>query len=141
MFFTDWRIFALGSAFFAALTAIFAKVGVAGVNSNFATLFRTGVILLFAAVLVSLRGEWQPLRSLSSRTLLFLALSGLATGFSWLCYFRALQLGPAAKVAPVDKLSVALVILLAFLFLGESITWKTAIGAALILAGTIVLAI
>jgi transporter family protein len=137
----DWRVFALGSALFAALTAIFAKVGVAGVNSNFATFFRTAVILVFTAGLVSFRAEWQPLRSLSSRTLLFLCLSGLATGFSWLCYFRALQLGPASKVAPVDKLSVAFVILLAFLFLGETLSWKTLAGAALILAGTIVLVI
>lgn len=137
----DWRVFALGSAFFAALTAIFAKVGVSGVNSNFATVYRTFIILAFAAALVTFRGEWQPLRSLSSRTLIFLTLSGLATGFSWLCYFRALQLGPAMRVAPVDKLSVAFVILLAFLFLGEAITWKVGLGAALILAGTVVLAI
>jgi transporter family protein len=137
----DWRVFALGSALFAALTAIFAKVGVAGVNSNFATFLRTAVILVFTAGLVSFRAEWQPLRSLSSRTLLFLCLSGLATGFSWLCYFRALQLGPASKVAPVDKLSVAFVILLAFLFLGETLSWKTLAGAALILAGAIVLVI
>lgn len=137
----SWQIFAFGSAFFAALTAILGKVGVEGINSNLATFIRTIVILVVTAAIVSLRGEWQRLEGVSTRTLIFLGLSGVATGLSWLCYYRALQLGPASKVAPVDKLSVALVIVLAVIFLGEQITLKTALGAILIVAGSLVLAL
>lgn len=140
MIWTDWRLFALGSAFFAALTAIFGKIGVAGVNSNLATLIRTVVILFVAAGLVFFRREWVSPFSLSGRVLLFLILSGVATGLSWLCYYRALQLAPAVKVAPVDKLSLAMVIILAVVFLGESLTLKAALGGILILAGTVILA-
>lgn len=134
-----WYVFALGSAFFAALTAIFGKIGVEGVNSNFATFIRTLVILVVTAIILSLQNQWQRFESVSQRTYVFLILSGIATGFSWLCYYRALQLGEASKVAPVDKLSVALVIIFAVLFLGETLTFKAAAGAALIVAGSLVL--
>jgi bacterial/archaeal transporter family protein len=132
----SWQLFALGSAFFAGLTALFGKIGVAGINSNLATLIRTFVILFLTVAIVSLRGEWQRPDSVSGRSLLFLILSGIATGFSWLCYYRALQLGPASRVAPVDKLSVAFAMLLAVVFLKESINWKVAAGGALIVAGS-----
>lgn len=135
----DWKLFALGSAFFAALTAIFGKIGVSSINSNYATFIRTLVILSITAVILSLRKEWQPLNVLSGRSAMFLILSGLTTGSSWLCYYRALQLGPVSKVAPVDKLSVALAILMAVLFLGEHADWKTLVGGSLIVLGTIVL--
>lgn len=135
---SNWQVFALGSAFFAALTAILAKVGVEGVNSNLATLIRTAVILAFTAILVGVRHEYST-TGLTSRTLVFLALSGLATGLSWLCYFRALQLGNASQVAPVDKLSVALAVLMAVLFLGEPLTLKLIVGVLLIVAGTLVM--
>lgn len=134
-----WQVYALGSAFFAGLTAILGKVGVQGINSNLATFIRTIVILVVTAAIISLRGEWQRMEGASSRTFLFLALSGIATGFSWLCYYRALQLGPASKVAPVDKLSVAFVIILAVIFLGEKLTLKTALGAILVVSGSLVL--
>jgi transporter family protein len=137
----DWRLYALGSAVFAALTAIFGKVGVTGLNSNLATLFRTLVILVVIALLVSARGEWQRPDSLSLRSLAFLVLSGVATGLSWLCYYRALQLAPASQVAPIDKLSVVLVVIFAALFLGEPLNWKVGIGATLVGVGALVLAL
>jgi transporter family protein len=117
-----WLLFAFGSAFFAALTALLGKLGVGEINSNLATLIRTVVILALAWGVVTARGEWQPLDKLSPFGVTMLVLSGIATGLSWLCYYRALQLGPASKVAPVDKLSVVLVIICAALFLGESLT-------------------
>jgi len=135
-----WQVFALGSAAFAALTAVLGKVGVSEVNSNLATLIRTGVILVVAAGVVTARGEWEPPGKLSRFGALMLVLSGAATGLSWLCYYRALQLAPASKVAPVDKLSVALVILLAVLFLGEPLTWRVAVGGGLVVAGVLILA-
>jgi transporter family protein len=135
----SWIVFALGSAFFAGLTALFGKLGVAGINSNLATFVRTVVILGVTAAVVSLRNEWRPPTSISSNTWLFLVLSGIATGLSWLCYYRALQLGPVGKVAPVDKLSVVFAILLGVLFVGESLSWPVALGGALILAGSIVI--
>lgn len=135
-----WQLFALGSAFFAALTAILGKVGVSEVNSNLATLIRTAVIIVVTAAIVSARGEWEPLNRLSRYGVLMLVLSGIATGLSWLCYYRALQMAPASKVAPIDKLSVALVIILAVAFLGEPLTWKVAIGGGLVVAGALVLA-
>jgi bacterial/archaeal transporter family protein len=137
----DWRVFALGSAFFAALTAIFGKVGVSEINSDLATFFRTLVILGVSALLVSARQEWQAPAMLSSRGLLFLVLSGVATGLSWLCYFRALQMAPASRVAPIDKLSVVLVVLFAVLFLGERLTWKVGLGSVLITSGVILTAL
>lgn len=134
-----WWIFALLSAFFAALTAIFAKLGVKGVDSDLATAIRTVVILVIAWAIVLVRGRISDIPSLSKTNLLFLGLSGIATGLSWIFYFRALQLGKVSQVAPVDKLSVALAILLSVIFLGEALSWKTAIGAGLIIGGTIVL--
>lgn len=137
----DWKIFALGSALFAALTAIFGKLGVAEMNSNLATFVRTIVILIVTALLVTFRNEWQRPESLSGRGVSFLVLSGIATGLSWLCYYRALQMAPASKVAPIDKLSVVLVVIFAAAFLGEALTWKTGLGAVLVGAGVILMAI
>jgi transporter family protein len=135
----SWWIFALLSAFFAALTTIFAKVGVDAINSNLATALRTVVILIVAWGIVWAKGEFQPLSEISQKTILFLVLSGLATGLSWLCYFRALQLGPASLVAPIDKSSLVLILLLSVLFLGEPLTLKACLGASFIVAGTLVL--
>ena len=134
-----WWLYALLSALFASLTAIFAKIGVANVNSNLATAIRTIVILVVAWGIVLFRREYKGLAHLSKHNLVFLVLSGLATGLSWIFYFKALQIGKASQVAPVDKLSVALTICLAVLFLGETLTLKTAIGALLIMGGTLVL--
>ena len=136
-----WHVFALGSAAFAALTAILGKMGVSQINSNLATLYRTAVILVFAAALVAARGEWQRPSTVPVRGLAFLVLSGLATGLSWLCYYRALQLAPASRVAPIDKLSVVLVVIFAIAFLGEPLTLKVAAGATLVAAGVLILAI
>jgi transporter family protein len=135
-----WQFWAILSASFAALTAIFAKVGVADVNSDFATLFRTAVILPTLAVLVILTGQIPPLASVSGRTYLFLTLSAFATGASWLCYFRALQIGDAAQVAPVDKLSVVLVAVFGVIFLGERLTGRGWLGVVLIAAGVLLIA-
>ncbi len=137
----SWLLFALGSAFFAALTAIFGKLGVAGINSNLATFIRTLVILAVTAGILSLRGEWARPTGLPGSSWLFLVLSGVATGLSWLCYYRALQLGPVSKVAPIDKLSVAMVIALGLLFLGERPSLPLLVGGALIVAGAVVIAV
>jgi transporter family protein len=136
---SSWLLFALGSAFFAGLTALFGKIGVAGINSNLATFIRTLVILGVTAAILSLREEWHPAAAITPKTWLFLVLSGIATGLSWLCYYRALQLGPVSKVAPIDKLSVVFAILLGILFVGESLSWPIAIGGGLIVAGSIVM--
>jgi transporter family protein len=135
-----WLAFALGSAFFAGLTAIFGKLGVAGMNSNLATLVRTVVILFIVAGILSVRGEWQWPAGAQAKPMSFLILSGVATGLSWLCYYRALQLAPASLVAPVDKLSVAFAIALGVLVLGEPLTWQVVLGGALIVAGALVIA-
>lgn len=134
-----WWLYALLSALFAALTAVLAKVGIKGVDSNLATAVRTVVILVLAWAIVYFRGGLAEVHTLSRTNLLFLGLSGLATGLSWLCYFKALQVGKVSQVAPVDKLSVALSIVLAVVFLGEKLTWQTGVGAGLILVGTLVL--
>ena len=134
-----WWIYALLSAFFAALTAIFAKVGIKGVDTDLATAIRTVVILILAWGLAFFRGGVATIGTLSKHNLIFLILSGLATGFSWIFYFKALQLGKVTQVAPVDKMSVAIAIILAVVFLGEPLTIKTAIGALLIIAGSLVL--
>jgi transporter family protein len=136
-----WWFYALLSALFASLTAIFAKIGVTNVNSNLATAIRTVIILLVAWGIVFFRGEFKTMHSLSKHNLFFLVVSGLATGLSWIFYFKALQMGKVSQVAPVDKLSVALTILLSVIFLGEALSWKTAIGAMLIIGGTVVLII
>jgi transporter family protein len=132
---SNWQAWALLSAAFAALTAIFAKVGVENVNSDFATLIRTVVILAVLTAILAATGQFQPLGSISGRTYLFLILSGLATGASWVCYFRALKIGNASQVAPIDKLSVVLVAVFGVLFLGEKLILPNWIGVALIAAG------
>ncbi|WP_303147121.1 EamA family transporter [uncultured Cloacibacillus sp.] len=134
-----WAVYALCSAFFAALTSILAKVGIEGVNSNLATAVRTAVVLVMAWLVVFATGTAEGVWSIGRRSWLFLVLSGLATGASWLFYFKALQIGEASKVIPVDKFSVVLGILMAFVFLHEAVTAKTLIGGALIAIGTFVL--
>lgn len=137
----SWIVWALLSAVFAAATALLAKVGVAHVDSNLATAVRTSVVVVFAWGIALALGKHHQLRSLDRSTLLFLTLSGLATGLSWICYFRALQLGPASRVAPIDKLSVPLVMLFAWLLLGEKITVASLAGGLLITAGAVVIAL
>ena len=134
-----WFVLALGSAVFAALTSILAKVGIDGVNSNLATAVRTAVVLIMAWGMVFLTDAQGGIGSISRRSWLFLILSGFATGASWLCYYRALQIGEASKVVPVDKLSVVITLVLAFAFLHEKFTWKSIAGAALITAGTLLM--
>ena len=134
-----WWIFALLSAFFAALTAIFAKIGIQRVDTDLATAIRTVVILLLAWAIAIFRGGAGTLNTLSKHNLIFLCLLGVATGLSWIFYFKALQLGKISQVAPVDKMSVAIAIILAVIFLGEPLTVKSAVGALLIICGTLVL--
>jgi transporter family protein len=134
-----WVLFALGSAFFAGLTALFGKLGVTEINSNLATFFRTIVILAFTAAILWWRNEWRSPKAISGTTWSFLVLSGMATGLSWLCYYRALQLGSVSKVAPIDKLSVAFAIILGLVFLRETLTWPIALGGSLIVAGSVVI--
>ena len=134
-----WWIYALISAFFAALTAVFAKIGIKGVDTDLATAIRTSVILVLAWAFAIFRGGIATAGTLTKHNLLFLLLSGLATGLSWIFYFKALQLGEVSQVAPVDKLSVALAIVLSVVFLGEQLTLKTTVGAGLIITGTLVL--
>jgi transporter family protein len=135
----SWIGWALLSALFAAATALLAKVGVAHVDSNLATAVRTSVVVIFAWGIALALGKHGEMKLLDRRTLLFLVLSGLATGLSWLCYFRALQLGPASRVAPLDKMSVPLVMLFAWLLLGEKLTVPAVLGGVLITAGAIVM--
>ena len=137
----NWIFWALLSALFAGLTAILAKIGVARVDANLATALRTTVVLVFTWAIALCGNRWEAIRVLPGRTLMFLTLSGLATGLSWLCYFRALQLGPASRVAPVDKLSVVFAIGLAALVLGEPLSWRQYVGGGLITTGAIVLAL
>ena len=134
-----WLVFALLSAIFAALTSILAKVGIEGVNSNLATAIRTGVVLLMAWGMVFLTNTQGSISGISPKSWLFLILSGLATGASWLCYYRALQIGEASKVVPIDKLSVIFTLVLAFVFLHEKFTPKSLIGCVLIGAGTLLM--
>jgi transporter family protein len=136
----NWMLWALLSAFFAGITAVLAKAGVAGVDSNLATAMRTTVVLAFTWAIALATNPAASLRQLSQRTLVFLTLSGIATGLSWLCYFRALQLGQASRVAPVDKLSVVFAIALAALLLGEKLNWHHYLGGALIVSGAVILA-
>lgn len=137
----SWVFWAFASAVFAALTAVFAKVGVAGVNSDFATLIRTCVVIVVLAAIVAATGQAQPLASLSKRTWLFLVLSGLGTGASWLCYFRALKLGDVARVAPIDKLSIVLVALFGVTVLGERLSLANWAGVALMTGGVLLVAL
>jgi transporter family protein len=137
---STWQLWAGLSAVFAALTAIFAKIGVENVNSDLATAIRTVVILIVIAAILVGTGQWQPLGSISARTYLFLMLSGLATGISWLCYFRALKIGDAARVAPIDKLSVVLVAVFGVVLLGERLSSANWLGVTLIALGAVLVA-
>ena len=134
-----WWIYALLSALFAALTAIFAKVGIKGVDTDLATAIRTVVILIIAWAIALFKGSISSAATLSKQNILFLCLSGVATGLSWIFYFKALQIGKVSQVAPVDKMSVAIAIILSTIFLNEPLTLKTTIGALLIIGGTLVL--
>ena len=134
-----WFLYALGSAVFAALTSILAKVGIEGVNSNLATAVRTVVVVIMSWAMVFITNTQGGLTEISKRSWLFLILSGLATGASWLCYYRALQIGEASKVVPIDKLSVVITLVLAFVFLHEQFTMKSLIGCVLITVGTLVM--
>ena len=134
-----WFGLALGSAVFAALTSILAKVGIEGVNSNLATAIRTMVVVIMAWGMVFITHQQGGIKSISQKSWIFLILSGLATGASWLCYYRALQMGEASKVVPIDKLSVVITLVLAFVFLHEQFTIKSAVGAILITIGTLVM--
>ena len=136
-----WVFWAMLSAVFAALTAIFAKIGIQGVDSDLATLVRTAIIIVVLSLFVWLTGKWSNPLALPSKTWLFLGLSGLATGASWVCYFRALQLGEASKVAPIDKSSLVLVALFAFIFLGERPSLRDWSGIAMVAGGVLILAI
>jgi len=137
----NWVVWALLSAIFAALTAIFAKVGLEGIDSDYATLLRTTVILIVLAMMIGAMEKWQDPRTLPPRSVLFLVLSALATGASWVCYFRALQVGDASRVAPIDKLSVVLVAIFAVIFLGERPTLRDWFGIGLVGVGVLVLAL
>lgn len=134
-----WLLFAILSAVFAALTSILAKIGIEGVNSNLATAIRTAVVLVMAWGMVFLTNAQSGLSAISKKSWLFLILSGLATGASWLCYYHALQIGEVSKVVPIDKMSVVITLILAFIFLHENFTTKSAIGTLLITAGTLVM--
>lgn len=137
----NWVIFAIGSAFFAGLTAILGKLGVEGMSSNLATFIRTIVILFVTAGIITARHEWQLPQHIAAKPFTFLILSGIATGFSWLLYYRALQLAPASWVAPIDKLSVVIAIIFGVVLLGEPISSKLILGSSLIIAGVLVLAL
>jgi transporter family protein len=134
-----WLVYGLGAAFFAGLTALFGKMGVENINSNMATFIRTIVVLIVSALFLTITSDWQKVDKLSTRTIIFLILSGIATGLSWLCYYRALQTGAVAQVAAIDKMSILFAIVLAAIFLGESLTWYTVIGGLFIAAGCIVI--
>ncbi len=136
-----WILWAFGAATFAALTAILAKIGVANIQSDFATFIRTVVILAIVTGIVTLGGNWQPLTNISTKTWVFLTLSGAATGASWVCYFRALQVGDASRVAPLDKLSVVMVAVFGVAFLGEKLSLQNWLGVALIATGTVLVAL
>jgi bacterial/archaeal transporter family protein len=138
--FSSWQFWAVMSAVFAALTAIFAKIGIENINSDFATFIRTIVILITLAFILLATGQFQPPGSVGGRTYLFLVLSGLATGGSWICYFRALKIGQAAQVAPIDKLSVVLVAIFGVIFLGERLSAPNWLGVALIAVGAVLVA-
>jgi bacterial/archaeal transporter family protein len=139
--FQSWQLWAVLSAIFAALTAIFAKVGVEGINSDLATLIRTVIVLITLSMILFATGQFSHPGPIPARSWLFLLLSGLGTGASWLCYFRALKLGPATLVAPIDKLSVVLVALFGVTFLGERPSWNGWLGIALISAGAVLIAV
>jgi transporter family protein len=134
-----WIVYSLLAAVFASLVAIFAKIGIDGVNSNLAVAIRTVVVLLMAWLIVFVTGKHSGVAEITQKSWIFLILSGIATGLSWLCYYRALQIGDASKVVPIDKLSIVFTMVLAFVILGETASWKTILGGLLIVAGTFVL--
>lgn len=136
-----WLVYAIFSAVFAALTSILAKVGIDGVNSHLATALRTAVVLVMAWIIVFITGAQSGVGVISKRSWIFLVLSGLATGASWLCYYRALQIGQVSRVVPIDKMSATLTLIIAFVFLHETFTWKQAVGTVLITVGTLVMAL
>ena len=136
-----WAIFAILSAVFAALTSILAKIGIEGVPSNLATAIRTIVVVAMSWIMVFIANQQNSIFDISKKSWIFLILSGMATGISWLCYYKALQMGEAAKVVPIDKLSVVLTLIMAFIFLHEQFTWKSAVGSVLITLGTLVMVI
>lgn len=138
--FDSWLLFAFGSALFAGLTALFGKIGVSNINSNFATFIRVCIILILTTLILFSTHQWQRPQAVTAKTWIFLILSGITTALSWLCYYRALQLGPVAKVASVDKLSVAIVILLGIFILGEKMSWPAVVGGALVVLGTVLIA-
>lgn len=135
-----WLIYAAGSAVFAALTSVLAKIGIDGVNSNLATAIRTFVVLIMAWGIVFLTGGQHGIGEIGKKSWLFLILSGLATGASWLCYYRAIQIGQVSRVVPVDKMSVVITLILSFVLLHEQFTWKSGVGALLITVGTLIMA-
>ena len=134
-----WAVYAVGSAVFAALTSILAKIGIENVNSNLATAIRTVVVLLLAWGMVFLTGSQHGIRDISQRSMLFLILSGLATGASWMCYYKAIQIGEVSKEVPIDKFSLVITIVMAFIFLHEAVSVKSVIGAVLITGGTLLM--
>lgn len=134
-----WAVYAVLSAVFAALTSILAKIGIAGVPSNLATGIRTVVVVLMSWIMVFITNQQTSLPDISKKSWIFLILSGLATGVSWLCYYKALQMGETSKVVPIDKMSVVLTLIMAFVFLHEQFTWKSAVGSILITIGTLVM--
>ena len=136
----DWRLLALGSAFFAGTTALLGKIGVRDIPSNLATLIRTAAIFPLLVMIVSARGEWVGWRAIGLQTAVFLVLSGIATGLSWMCYYRALQLGPASLISPIDKLSMVVAIVLSIVFLGERLTPGQWVGVGLMVAGAVLVA-
>jgi transporter family protein len=138
--FSSWEFFALLSAFFAGLTAFLGKMGVMNVNSNLATFIRTVVVMVMTVCILSWKHQWQWPQGSTMKAWMFLVFSGIATGLSWLCYWRAMSLGPVSKVASIDKLSVAFAVILGILFLGENLTWQLMLGAGLIIAGAMLIA-
>jgi transporter family protein len=134
-----WAIFAILSAVFAALTSILAKIGIEGVPSNLATAVRTIVVVAMSWIMVFITNQQNSIFDISKKSWIFLILSGMATGISWLCYYKALQMGEASKVVPIDKMSVVLTLIMAFIFLHEQFTWKSAVGSVLITLGTLVM--
>jgi transporter family protein len=140
-FFNSWQIFAFASALFAGLTALLGKIGVSNINSNLATLIRVVVILMLTVLIVFATHQWQRPQTINVKTWIFLILSGITTALSWLCYYRALQLGPISKVVSIDKLSVAIAILLGILLLGEKFSWQVLLGGGLITVGAVLIAV
>ena len=136
----SWQFWALLSALFAALTAIFAKIGIENINSDFVTFIRTTIILILLGCILFATGAWQPLNSISLRSFLFLFLSSLATGASWICYFRALKIGDAGRVAPIDKMSVVMVAIFRFVFLGEKLAFQNWLGVLFVSVGALLIA-